>query len=67
MFVFIANTHATMKHVLFRQPVANTSFGQQINGALLQNTGPNTLLNIVAAPRFQNDTLNATETKDPGQ
>jgi len=62
-----AKFNSVMNEAFFLHPRADTHFGEQINRALLQHTGPDTLLNIRAAAIFENDGFNALQVKKMGQ
>jgi hypothetical protein len=48
-----------IEHAFFVQPFAGAEIVHQIDGALLQHAGADAALDVIAAVRFQHDTVDA--------
>jgi hypothetical protein len=59
--------NSIVKEAFFLHPRAHTHIGEQIHRALLQHTGPYTLLDILAAAIFEHDGIDALQVEKMGQ
>jgi hypothetical protein len=55
--------NAAMSPSLALQPLANAGFHHQIDGALLEHTRANPLLDVLLGTRFENDRFDALQMK----
>jgi hypothetical protein len=62
-----SQVYSAMNEAFAPQTISRADFAEQIDRALLEYTGANTLLAILPAARFQDDGLDAVEVKELGK